>query len=551
MKQRILIASGLFIFFLVLSHLGAAQEQPALGVTVIKDDTLIGICKNNLEKPALWKEVARFNRMRNPDLIYPDDVILIPARLLKGKPVPATVRFVKGEAVFYSEAAKEWQPLVLNSKVEEGDKVRTGAASAVEYEYENGHNVLQRADTTVQVKTARSSNVSSRHRISLSAGRVITRIMKATGKETRFQVETPTAIAGVRGTVFRSSVDPDGASRFESFDDIVEVEARDKTVQVNPGEGTLVSKAEAPILPRKLLPYPALLQPRPVYKKIPVRLAFEKVEGAASYRILLAKDTGVRDIVTERIISPEDTFDIAIVEDGTYYLQSASIDEIGLEGVPSAPVETRIRVNPVAPFTEIPRSQAEYPGASLTCKWLKVADASGYHIQIAEDNEFSRLVQDKSDITKTEYLTDDLDLKNYYFRVSSVAADGYQGEWSDTLAFAMVLPPPTPPPAVEAPKAGDKEITIRWQDLGEGTTYRFQMAGEESFNKILVDRKVKSPEITLENPKKAGTYYVRTNAVDRWGQEGKFSSAQSFEIKGSSLSGLSAVVAAIIFILAH
>ena len=551
MRCKISIGASFFLFFFILSHPIVAQEQPTLKITVTKSDTLIGICENNLEKPAFWQEVARFNRMKNPDLIYPGDVILIPAHLLKGKQVPATLRFAKGDVALYSETTKEWQPLPLNSKIEEGNKVRTGAASAAEYEYEDGHTVLQRADTTVQVKTARSSSVSSRYRLSLSAGRAITKIMKATGKETRFQVETPTAIAGVRGTVFRSSVDPDGASRFESFDDTVEVEARNSIVQVKSGEGTFVSKAEAPTTPRKLLPYPALLQPSPLYKKLPVRLAFEKVEGAVSYRILLARDREVRDIVTERVIAPQDTFDLATVEDGTYYLQSASVDNLGLEGLPSEPVETRIRVNPVAPFIEIPRDQAVYPGASLTCKWLKVADASRYHVQIAEDNEFSRLVQDRSDVTTTEYATGNLDFKNYYFRVSSIASDNYQGEWSDTLMFTLELPPPTPPPTVEGPKVEGKEITIRWQDLGEGVTYRFQMADEASFGKILTDQKVQHSEITLEKPKKPGTYYVRTNAVDQWGQEGKFSSPQSFEVKGSSRAGLLAVVAAIVLILAH
>ena len=549
MKYKITIATGIFFFLFISSHLIAAQEKPTLKITVTKSDTLIGICENNLEKPAFWQEVARFNRMDNPDLIHPGDVILIPAHLLKGKQVPATLRFAKGDVTVYSEATKEWQPLPLNNKIEEGNKVRTGAASSAEYEYEDGHTVLQRADTTVQVKTARSSSVSSRYRISLSAGRAVTRIMKATGKETRFQVETPTAIAGVRGTIFRSSVDPDGASRFEVFDDIVEVEAKNRTVQVKPGEGTLVSREEAPTQPRKLLSCPALLQPSPLYKKLPVRLAFEKVEGAVSYKILLANDKEIRDIIVEKVIPPQDTFDLITVEDGTYYLQSASIDELGLEGIPCAPVEIRVRANPVAPFIEIPHDQTVYSGASLTCKWLNVSDASRYHIQIAEDGEFGRLIQDESDITETEYATGNLAFKNYYFRVSSVASDNYQGEWSDTLMFTLELPPPTPPPAVEKPETGAKEITIRWQNLGEGITYRFQMASESSFNKVLFDQKAQHPEITLEKPKKAGTYYVRTGAIDQWGQEGKFSSPQSFEVKGSSRAGLLAVITAIVLIL--
>lgn len=65
------------------------------------------------------------------------------------------------------------------------------------------------------------------------------------------------------------------------------------------------------------------------------------------------------------------------------------------------------------------------------------------------------------------------------------------------------------------------------------------MAGEASFDRILVDQRVQLPEITLENPGKAGTYYVRTGAVNQEGQEEKFSFPQSFEIKDSSLSGSS------------
>ena len=644
MFRKMLLGAWLVLFsFALLGTVAAQEEKPLFKVTVVKHDTLIGICRKVLELPKKWREVARFNSMKNPNLIYPDDIIIIPTDLLKGEPVSASLRFVRGKAEIYSEATKTWRPVTMEDKIGEGDIVRTGADSLVEYQYQDGHTVVQRPATTVQVKKARTSSVSSSYRFLLSAGSTVTRIQKATGKETRFQVETPTAIAGVRGTTFRSTVGPDGVVRFEAFDDPVEVTAELGTVEIKNGEGTLVAKGTAPTAPVKLPAAPVLIQPLAVYQRLPVRLAFEKISGAVSYRVVLARDRDFREPIEQRLINPQDNFELAGLKDGTYYLQASSLDAAGFEGLASEPVELRVRTNPAAPFTELPRDQAVYYGKDLTCKWLKVADASRYHLQIAEDAAFTRLARDTSDLTRTEYPVGDLAYNTYYFRVSAVAADNWQGLWSDTLRFelqkplpatpftevprdqavyrgqaltckwlkvadasryhvqiaddagftklvkessditansyetgdlefksyyfrvssidvdnrqgawsdplrfAMQLPPPKDAPAVEAPTISKTDISIRWQDLGDGTSYRFQLAGEPEFGKVLVDQKVPASEITLEKPKKSGTYYARTAAIDRWNQEGDFSAPQSFDVKPSSNAGFWVTLTAIIF----
>jgi hypothetical protein len=77
---------------------------------------------------------------------------------------------------------------------------------------------------------------------------------------------------------------------------------------------------------------------------------------------------------------------------------------------------------------------------------------------------------------------------------------------------------------------GDKELRIRWQRLGDRTTYHFQMAKDDKFETVLTDEKLAEPEITLDKPHEPGTYYVRTSSIDADGYEGEFSEPQTFNV---------------------
>ena len=133
------------------------------------------------------------------------------------------------------------------------------------------------------------------------------------------------------------------------------------------------------------------------------------------------------------------------IDDGTYYLQTRSIDDIGLEGLSSTPKEVKVRVNPLPPFIQSPDDGAEYREKTVPLTWLEVKQAVKYHVQVAEDPAFAKIVEDVPDMSGTSHQTGNLDYKTYYFHVRSIAADGYQGVWSDTLHFTIVPPPPSPP----------------------------------------------------------------------------------------------------------
>jgi hypothetical protein len=243
---------------------------------------------------------------------------------------------------------------------------------------------------------------------------------------------------------------------------------------------------------------------------------------------MIARDQTFKDVVVDRVVGPQDTPRIIGIDDGTYYLQTRSIDDIGLEGISSTPKEIKVRINPLPPFIQSPEDGAEYREKTVSLTWLDVTQAVKYHLQVAEDPAFTIIVEDVPDLSRTSYQTESLDYKTYYFHVRSIAADDYQGVWSDTLRFTILPPPPSPP--LEKPEMGDKELWIRWQGLGDGTTYHFQMARDEKFETVLIDETLAEPEITLDKPHELGTYYVRTSAIDANGYEGDFSEPQSFTV---------------------
>ncbi len=58
---------------------------------------------------------------------------------------------------------------------------------------------------------------------------------------------------------------------------------------------------------------------------------------------------------------------------------------------------------------------------------------------------------------------------------------------------------------MEKPAVDENELRIRWQDRGKEMSYRFQIAREENFQNLFIERKVDRPEITLPKPEEPGT----------------------------------------------
>lgn len=74
----------IFLFIILFSPIGVAEESEYKDYVVKKGDTLWDISKEELKDPFVWPKVWKENpEIKNPDLIYPDQKIRIPLYLLK------------------------------------------------------------------------------------------------------------------------------------------------------------------------------------------------------------------------------------------------------------------------------------------------------------------------------------------------------------------------------------------------------------------------------------------------------------------------------------
>ncbi|BCS52192.1 hypothetical protein GSbR_17460 [Geobacter sp. SVR] len=498
-----------------------------MDLTVVQGDTLLGVCGKYLEAKKNCHKLARINRLKNPDRIYAGQKLAIPISFLKGIPMEGRVTFIKGDAWTRENKSAEWAALHPGDHVREGNSLKTGAGSTIEITFEDGSSIFQNPDTALEYSTTRQGPLHLLRELFLLGGHTITRVKGATGKEQRFIIRTPSALASVRGTEFRLSIDGAETTRSEVMNGIMDVGAMGRDVAVRENEGTVVQKGLPPIAPRELLPPPQVIL-RPPFDTLPLNVGFTAISGATAYRVQLTRDRDGKDIVSEQTIEPESPFTINEIEDGAYYVRGMSIDDAGLAGMSSEPVPITVRVNPSPPLPVSPAEGAELRSDVVEMNWQTVQEAVGYHLQIATDRTFSKTVVDMAP-GDARYAATVPEPGHYFYRIRSRAADGYEGAWSATRSFIVVPPPPVP--SLEKPAVEGKEIRIRWHDLGAAYTYHCQVSRDSSFREVMVDRKTDGPELVIQKPEMPGTYYVRTSAIDSKGYEGNFSPPQSFEVE--------------------
>ncbi|MFQ6096537.1 MAG: FecR domain-containing protein, partial [Armatimonadota bacterium] len=128
----------------------------------------------------------------------------------------ATVTIVSG-SVEILRADGKTEPARTDASLGPGDGVRTAANGKVELHLSDG-SLLRLAENTQVRLTSDGEN----RGLFVSAGRIWARIMRALGRS-KFEVTTPAAVAGVRGTILRVAVDESGAAEFAVDEGEVEV----------------------------------------------------------------------------------------------------------------------------------------------------------------------------------------------------------------------------------------------------------------------------------------------------------------------------------------
>jgi hypothetical protein len=98
----------------------------------------------------------------------------------------------------------DFKALAPGDMIKTGDVVRSAAGSTAEFKWADGTRwkIMPQTEITVKKSVHNAIKRSDDSQLKLTAGKVFIRIVKALQPTSRFQVETPTAVAAVRGTIF-------------------------------------------------------------------------------------------------------------------------------------------------------------------------------------------------------------------------------------------------------------------------------------------------------------------------------------------------------------
>lgn len=516
------LAVGAALVLAALSALAgeATAPDPVFTYTTVAGDTLIGLGRRWLSVPAHWPELARVNRVANPNRIPTGQPLAIPLRLMATQPLPAQLLSAHGEV----QGAGR-QALVAGQALPPGAELRTGEGQAT----------VRLADgTLLRLRAGSQLVVDNAHRVikagivqsgvSLRRGEVDVQAAPARAGMPGFRVGTPQGVLGVRGTEFRVRVDePAATTRGEVLEGVVAVDGLGGLAgqQVSAGQGVVVDRAGQVSAPVSLLAAPDLSGLPVLYERPLLRFTLAPQAGVVAYRAQVASEADVVTLLAD-VRSEGSELRIAGLPDGDHLLRVRAEDARGLQGQ-DALHRFRLKARPEAPLPSQPAPRAIIAGERVALAWTANPEARSYRVQVARSEDFSQPLRDLKGQAATDLTLDGLAPGVYHWRLASERSQTDQGPFGAAQRFELRAVPTPSPPVVS-----DRTMRLAWEGQ-PGQTYEVQFAREPGFEAVLLERRSAEPALEVELPG-SGRFFVRLRARDPDGFVGPYSSPQQFQL---------------------
>ncbi len=494
-------------------------------------DTLSVVAEQLTTSKSNWAQLAKLNRIGNDRTIPVGTAIIIPVALLPDDPSTAQVAAMSGSI---DAVAADGRPINISigTVLSEGAIINTGSNSFLSLSLSDQSHIALPSNSQVKLsklRIARYTN-SPRTEIALLKGRVESKVSPLDKNKGRFEVRSPLAVAGVRGTDFRVGLVGDSVTT-EVLSGGVAVAKKNlpSALTLHPGQGNVTNAKEVgnavALLPPPQLKGQPQLQERPT-----VRFSVVPVAGAHGYRAQIATDADARNIISEaESASPE--IKINGLEDGAYFVRVTALDQMGLQGIPRT-TAFKLKARPEPPISIEPKNKSR--SEDVMFSWAEVGNAQTYHLQVASDAEFKQLVVDQAALAVPQFSAGKLALGTYYWRVATIVEQTNgrdQGPYCDPNSFDRL-------PALQVPKIADAidgDLSFRWS-AEPGQTFLVEIGRDAGFSALLLTQTTTTPEINVPRPA-SGTYFIRIKATDSDGYVGPFSPAQKVYIGSRWVSG--------------
>ncbi len=524
--------------------------------TTVEGDNLWNLSEQHLDSVLRFEQLRKINGIENPKRMRPGTRLRVPLKWIRSNPVPATIAAVQGVAEVLRADGSVEQGVEPGTAVHLGDQLRTGADSTVAVKFADDSILTLHSGSLIRFDhlSAHGETGIVDSRLNLLEGRVDTRVTPAVGPGSRFEIQTPSAISAVRGTVYRASVRDSGeVSNIEVLGGKVAVSGDDtlvgdnsavadksavgykKTVNqaldsrygkhktlVKAGFGTQVAAGKPPLPPRKLLE-PPQLNPLPErIRTVNGVLSWAPVPGASAYRVEVAAETTFNTLLREQV-SQYTRAALPDLADGHYFVRLRAIDALGLEGKDGVhPILIDARPQPPVPLK--PAEGHVLRGATPELQWTASSEADRYRLEISADAQFEQLLVDRDDLQETRFDSAALsEPGHYHWRLTSIAADGEHGPVSMERSYQIKPIPEQVEPAMAA--ADDGNLVASWRPGAAGQSYQVQLAEDPAFRQLVFDRLTAEPSVSFAAVKNQSRY-LRVRAIEPDGFQGPWGAVQ-------------------------
>lgn len=531
------------VLLVVISLSSYAQTQDSSDInitpqgvlyTVSAHETLSGISLKFTGHFNHWRAIGKLNQIDNDRTIPIGKKILIPAALLAPKAAYARISTFYGKVIIQSSDGNAIEAKI-GTLLKEGDTLTTLADGFISLVLDDETQFTLPPDSILTLKLLQTTQFvnAPRTRLVLQQGRVESRVTPLTKPGSKYEVISPSAVSGVRGTNFR--VRYDGKKVFNevitgkvAVNPVNERTGRQEKI-VGGGFGAIVENGRAG-KPVALLALASMADGYQNQQRLPIQFALSH-PAAASFRVIISTDAMAQNSIAEVLVNSvngEANAKLDNLEDGNYFVHYSAIDAAGLEGVQGT-LRFSVNARPFPPFLLQPgakfQGNAKNGFTPVTMQWSQAGDVSAYRLQIAKDAAFSTdmiesIHQDVS------HAVVPLQTGVYYWRVASIIKHDNalkQGPFSDAKKVNVIREPSTPVASISG-----KELNFAWSTTA-GQRFSFQLSDTPSFDKLLVDIETTKPEATMKQPP-AGTYYARVRSTDDDGFVGIFSPPQTVVI---------------------